>query len=154
MIHESESRKDGKTCAGISLFLSESTKGLPGLTSLYEGKIPINSTCSFTTNALQKVLGFNPGTFWSINYQLRFCPIMLPNSSSKEKLNISILPGMKPGIAASKTTPLPSNNLPIGNLQSSDILPHFIHPSRSGLFLLPVSVFSIAFLAISLPFIL
>ena len=52
-----------KQNTGISLLLSESTKGPPGLISPCDGQMTTNGTYTFITNTLRRDLGFNPVYF-------------------------------------------------------------------------------------------
>ena len=56
-----------KPDAGVGLLLSKRNKGTSGLTYPSDGRITINSTYAFATNALGRDLGFNPGIFGADN---------------------------------------------------------------------------------------
>ena len=50
-----------KPGADISLLLSKSTKGPPGLTTPFERRVSMNSTYGVTLNSLRRYLGYKPG---------------------------------------------------------------------------------------------
>ena len=53
----------GNTVPAVAYYSLKALRGLPGLTFPFDWQITINSTYVFSSYALVKDLGFNPGTF-------------------------------------------------------------------------------------------